>query len=581
MVPADDEHMDSTEATSDTNKKEREPARLTPMPGWLMKWWIPILLALILLAAGWLLASIWRMPPRPVLWWTINPYWPPSWPFNYHWPSKDAMALCATIAGGGFAFSAWQQRSHDNAAKAKQAQATAEREDYWKRREHIYKLLGSENPGLRLSAVALLAELADSATHSNFLNKTEKQQLQRHIIDTLCLQVRHEGLDISSEGTTDEHAKLQRTIIDTLFRRISVNSIHTSPTANWSHETLELTNCQILAEITLDNVSTEATINLNNTEFDEKLRIRGPKIGNIQWETARFHKGLEIGKRTETTVLTLTNLPLNTTEAKYINTTFLIKENSFTINIEEGINDRNKAQTLIFEGCSFYHLQHCKCLPGCTCELQNTSETCACSKNQQCSCNESCINSIVKIMDLRAIYATPTQTPKLVFHQCHIGSLKANLTLFHLQLTATENHIYNAATLNFFDRDLQNDNIRYPEDSDIMINFSRNLFITPGSRTKYKNTPFDINIHTDKALQLPIRFGRNFVTSSRNTDEVPETLLSLWGYRDKHPDSFHELTCSQLYSTSEQFHFKEHYHRDQRSYIGDWSTGRTTRQNPQ
>ena len=173
MVPADDEHMDSTEATSDTNKKEREPARLTPMPGWLMKWWIPILLALILLAAGWLLASIWRMPPRPVLWWTINPYWPPSWPFNYHWPSKDAMALCATIAGGGFAFSAWQQRSHDNAAKAKQAQATAEREDYWKRREHIYKLLGSENPGLRLSAVALLAELADSATHSNFLRSEE------------------------------------------------------------------------------------------------------------------------------------------------------------------------------------------------------------------------------------------------------------------------------------------------------------------------------------------------------------------------------------------------------------------------
>lgn len=360
-----------------------------------------------------------------------------------------------------------------------------------------------------------------------------------------------------------------------------MNSIHTSPTANWSHETLELTNCQILAEITLDNVSTEATINLNNTEFDEKLRIRGPKIGNIQWETATFHKGLEIGKRTETTVLTLTNLPLKTTEAKYINTTFLIKENSFTINIEEGINDRNKAQTLIFEGCSFYHLQHCKCLPGCTCELKNTSETCACSKNQQCSCNESCINSIVKIMDLRAIYATPTQTPKLVFHQCHIGSLKANLTHFHLQLTATENHIYNAATLNFFDRNLQNDNIRYPEDSDIMIDFSRNLFITPGSRTKYKDTPFDINIHTDKALQIPIRFGRNFVTSSRNTDEVPETLLSLWGYRDKHPDSFHELTCSQLYSTSEQFDFKEHYHGDQRSYIGDWSTGRTIRQNPQ
>ena len=92
------------------------------------------------------------------------------------------------------AFSAWQQRSHDNVSKEKQEQATIERDDYWKRREHIYQLLGSKNPGLRLSAVALLAELADSASHNNLLNETEKQQLQRHIINMLCLQLRHEGL---------------------------------------------------------------------------------------------------------------------------------------------------------------------------------------------------------------------------------------------------------------------------------------------------------------------------------------------------------------------------------------------------
>ena len=182
---------------------------------------------------------------------------------------------------------------------------------------------------------------------------------------------------------------------------------------------------------------------------------------------------------------------------------------------------------------------------------------------------------------MRAIDTTPTQTPKLLFHQCHIGTLKVNLTHFHLQLTATENHIYNAATLNFFDRNHQNDNIRYPEDSDIMIDFSRNLFITPGHRTKYKNTTFHINIHTAKVLQIPIRFVRNFITSSRNTDEVPETLLIFWGLRDKHPDSFHELTHSQPHCTSEQFDFKEHCYGEERSYIGNWSTGRTTKQRPQ
>ncbi len=30
----------------------------------------------------------------------------------------------------------------------------------------------------------------DSAAHGTLLNETEKQQLQRHIIDTLCLQIR-------------------------------------------------------------------------------------------------------------------------------------------------------------------------------------------------------------------------------------------------------------------------------------------------------------------------------------------------------------------------------------------------------
>lgn len=567
MVPADDEQEPEPTAPQITVGNKRpttsadSTARLTPMPAWLMHWWTPLAIAEGLL----------RWPLTLAIFWGGQP----------HWPSSEAMKLCATIVGAGLAFSAWQQRSHDNVVKEKQAQAAIERDDYWKRREYIFQLLGSKNPGLRLSAVALLAELADSAAHSTLLNETEKQQLQRHIIDTLCQQVRHEGLPLEDEGTRTERAEIQRTIVDTLFRRISVSSFSTSHTANWSQETLELTNCRILAEITLDNVTSETIINLNNTEFDEKLRISGPKIGKIQWENTTFHKGLEIGNQNETTVLTFTNLPMRTTEAKYINTTFLSNKVSFIIDIEEGISDSHKLQTLTFEGCSFYNLQNCKCLPECTCENQNSSETCACSEIQQCSCSASCINSTVQITDLRAICTTPTEIPKLVFHQCRIGSIKANLTHFHLRLTVTENHIYNGATLNFFDQALLNDNIRYPDDSDIMIDFSRNLFITPAHSTKHKTTPFHINIHTAKVLQIPIRFIRNFITSSRNTDEVPETLLSFWGLRDKHPYSFHELTHSQPHCTSEQFDFIEHCYGEDRSYIGNWSTGRTTKQRPQ
>ena len=59
MVPADDEHTDSTEAASNTDKKKREPARLTSMPGWLMKWWSPLLVAFILFAPSLTFAILW------------------------------------------------------------------------------------------------------------------------------------------------------------------------------------------------------------------------------------------------------------------------------------------------------------------------------------------------------------------------------------------------------------------------------------------------------------------------------------------------------------------------------------------
>ena len=225
MVPAND--VQEPEPTAPQITAGNKPptasadssARLTSLPPWAMHWWTPLLLAGILLAAGCFLASIWRMPLRPVSWWKINLYWPPSWPSTIT-GSKDAMALCATIAGAGFAFSAWQQRSHDNAISAKQARAAIERDDYWKRREHILHTLDSDNPRIRLVAISLLAELADSAAHSTLLNPTAQRQLQQHIISTLCLQLRHEGQLLESEGTKEDHIGIQSEILEVIFTRV-------------------------------------------------------------------------------------------------------------------------------------------------------------------------------------------------------------------------------------------------------------------------------------------------------------------------------------------------------------------------
>lgn len=440
MVPADDEHMDSTEATSDTNKKEREPARLTPMPGWLMKWWIPILLALILLAAGWLLASIWRMPPRPVLWWTINPYWPPSWPFNYHWPSKDAMALCATIAGGGFAFSAWQQRSHDNAAKAKQAQATAEREDYWKRREHIYKLLGSENPGLRLSAVALLAELADSAAHSILLNETEKQQLQHHIIDTLCLQVRHEGLCIEEEGDEREHTTIQQNILTSIFQRIK-HPQQDSSVANWSESTIGLNDCTILPPISIRSIITNSTLDLRGTTFEKRVEISESIIKCILWTDAHFNSRLDV---TNSSDIGMTHPPTFGKLIHFRDTTIRSAHapDRFIIPLAP-----NKQKTKIeFTKCRFYDTT-CKCPRTCECRRGSNTKTCQCSTKNTCTCKSTCINTTLWITTPQEPHNEEEHYPEITIRNCTIGRLRVLPTEIGARMTIKSNLIHDTLQL--------------------------------------------------------------------------------------------------------------------------------------
>ena len=110
MVRANDEHKSASEAEKNTSTQKHvfkklkfwdrdkkdadEPARLKTLPKYLMHWLTPVLIATI----GFLIALAFAV----------------MWRGEIHWPSAEAMKLCATIAGAGFAFSAWQQRSHDN-----------------------------------------------------------------------------------------------------------------------------------------------------------------------------------------------------------------------------------------------------------------------------------------------------------------------------------------------------------------------------------------------------------------------------------------------------------------------------------
>ena len=382
MVRANDEHTSANEAQKNTSTQksffeklkfwkrckqaDEHPARLTPMPNWLMKWWIPIPLALILLTLGCFLASIWHMPLRPVSWqesklfwppsWPINPFWPPSWPFNYHWPSKDAMALCATIAGAGFAFAAWQQRSHDNAANAKQAQAAIERDDYWKRREQAYNLLSSPNASIRLGAIELLIELANITTENPNKQTHENQQFIQHITTALCTQVRHEGLNIEAEGTQEEHALIQSEIITRLLDIANQSSGNSKANA-WHRIRLNLSQTKFYTPIHLNGIRLKQELDFSNSIFLENLRIEDTRLDSLNWEGAELMSKTIISN----SKLRFNAFPSYMKDAQFSKTTFsTTPQNVDTPEIILPFNsgsttDKSTEQILFEDNCTFRH----------------------------------------------------------------------------------------------------------------------------------------------------------------------------------------------------------------------------------
>ncbi len=428
MVPADYEHKSTNEAEENTSKQknflerlkfwkrckqeEEEPARLNPMPPCLMKWWTPLLIAFVLFALSLICAL--------------------GWGWQWHWPSSKAMKLCMTITGAGLAFSAWQQRSHDNATNAKQTQAAIEREDYWKRREHIFQLLGSKNPGLRLGAVALLAELADSAAQSTLLNETEKQQLQRHIIDTLCLQVRHEGLNQADEGTGEEHAKIQQSIVEIILKRINTIS-QQQRHANWSDEEITLDQCHIIGAIQIEKVVSNARLSLNQTVFHESLTIKRSQLLNLEWEDAIIERELFT---VNSSTIKLTTPPLSIRRAVFSNS---IIHPSIGNDIE--IKLPPTVEHIQFKECRFIK-QKCYCNRNCTCRSQQNAEQCICEHCNRCPCTAVCKWATINITTTNehATASTPA-TPELTITGCDIAAINTTLRTPHISIDITHNRI--------------------------------------------------------------------------------------------------------------------------------------------
>lgn len=436
MVPADDEHTGANEAKENTSpqknfveklkfwkrckQEDDKTARLTHMPACLMKWWTPFALAILLLIIC-----------------TPTAFW---WGGHFHWPSSAAMTLCATIVGTGFAFSAWQQRSHDNVVKEKQAQATVERDDYWKRREQIFQILGSNNPGLRLGAVALLAELADSAAHSTLLDETEKLQLQHHIIDTLCLQVRHEGLCIEEEGDKREHTTIQQNILTSIFQRIK-HPQQDSSVANWSESTIGLNDCTILPPISIRSIITNSTLDLRGTTFEKRVEISESIIKCILWTDAHFNSRLDV---TNSSDIGMTHPPTFGKLIHFRDTTIRSAHarDHFIIPLAP-----NKQKTKIeFTKCRFYDTT-CKCPRTCECRRGSNTKTCQCSAKNTCTCKNTCINTSLWITTPQEPHDEEERYPEITIKNCTIGRLRVLPTEIGARMTIKSNLIHETLQL--------------------------------------------------------------------------------------------------------------------------------------
>jgi hypothetical protein len=395
-------------------KENREPAPLQPLPGYLMKWKAPVVIA----GGGFLIAlffaTIWRGTP--------------------HWPSADAMKLCATIAGAGFAFSAWQQRSHDNAANAKQAQAAIERDDYWKRREHIYQLLGSKNPGLRLGAIALLTELADTAHHSTFLNKTEKQQLHRYIINTMCLQMRREGSCLETEGTKDERQQIQTAILQALFERIT-NSYRQSGLADWSEQRISMTDTQFITPFFMAQVNTNARFILRGSTFEEDFTIFESRLNyTLHTKDTTFLSTVTIYR----SHISVEQLPVSIERTGYIQSMIVYENKENTIKIKLS----NNTQKLLLQKCNI-HASYCRCPPTCECK-QTSNINCLCKTQNTCSCGHQCTHTQLDISftpQSQQESQSRKGTHELTITDCQTGSIRLSLPADHFQVKVFGNVI--------------------------------------------------------------------------------------------------------------------------------------------
>ncbi|EJG14904.1 hypothetical protein [Actinomyces sp. ICM47] len=302
MVPADDERTSANEPEDNTSRQKNfleklkfwkrckqeddEPARLTAMPPCLMKWWTPLLIAFVLFVLSFISAL--------------------GWGWQWHWPSSNAMKLCMTITGAGFAFSAWQQRNSDNATRELE-RAT---ETLWHMRNTAHELLSANSYYDQYEGICRYFELADQLNKSIQKESNTTRILNSAILSALCAHIRYLGDPLPNNFENEnERGELQNLILNNILERINTNL-----KGYWDGMSINLTDTIFLTPISITNFTSSSMIHFNHSTFNHKVNLEIFQKATLLWKYATFHSQLTVtgqpkGTNNEKPVLHQDNFP--------------------------------------------------------------------------------------------------------------------------------------------------------------------------------------------------------------------------------------------------------------------------------
>jgi hypothetical protein len=229
------------------------------------------------------------------------------------------MKLCMTITGAGLAFSAWQQRSHENVTHEQNRFDDNQRNEFWQNRESAHALLNANSYAQQHEAVIRYIEMSDHITKFKRIFANSGTHHQEAILTTLCAHVRKLGETEKTTLSELERAHLQEVIIKQILQRINGGP--------WNRLQVDLSETHFLTEVTISDLNTESIIYLNKSTFDHQVSIKAPSKITVYWEDAEFHGKLTIAGTSSTdepikSIIHHDNLPHKIDVAMFQNVAF-------------------------------------------------------------------------------------------------------------------------------------------------------------------------------------------------------------------------------------------------------------------